>query len=333
MRVATGETAATEKRGPSDGAGSNPAMWASMRSLAYLLLLVTALSWSGNSIAGRFAAGSVSPEVLTTLRWTIAVAVMLPFAWRHLRNDWSVLRANWKRLAVLGACGFTIFNVLLYSSLERTTAINVVLVQAALPALVFAFNYLVNGRQTVPLQIVGFTLSLAGVGLVVLGSGEGVASVGMGELLALAAVVLYAGYTVALDDRPQAHWLGQLFVMGCAAWVVSLPFLAWDVLSGSANWPDDRAGIVVTIYAGVFPALIAQACFIRGIALIGANRAGLMVNLVPILGTLLAVVLLGEAFRWYHAAALILAMGGIALAEWAVARRETEGAAVPEPAE
>ena len=304
-----------------------------MRSLAYLLLLITALSWAGNSIAGRFAAGSVSPEVLTMLRWTIAIVVMLPFAWPYLRNDREVLVAHWKRLAVLGACGFTIFNVLLYSSLERTTAINVVLVQAALPALVFAINYAVNGRQTVPLQIVGFAMSLAGVGLVVLGSGEGVGSIGMGELLALAAVVLYAGYTVALDDRPQAHWLGQLFVMGCAAWIVSLPFLAWDVLSGSANWPDDMQGLSVTLYAGLFPALIAQACFIRGISMIGANRAGLMVNLVPILGTLLAVVLLGEAFRWYHAAALALAMGGIALAEWAVARKERGGDAVAQPAE
>ena len=302
-----------------------------MRLLAYTLLLVTALSWAGNSIAGRFAAGSVSPEVLTTLRWTLAVLVMLPFAWGHLRNDGAILRESWKRLAILGACGFTIFNVLLYSALERTTAINVVLVQAALPAVVFAMNYLVNGRQTVPLQIVGFALSLIGVGLVVLGSGGGSAAIGMGELLALAAVILYSGYTVGLDDRPHAHWLGQLFVMACSAWLVSMPFLLWDVLSGSANWPDDLGGIGATIYAGLFPALIAQACFIKGVSMIGANRAGLMVNLVPVLGTLLAVVLLGEAFRWYHGAALVLAMGGIALAEWAVARREAGPA--PAPAE
>ena len=303
-----------------------------MRFFAYLLLLITALSWAGNSVAGRFAAGSVSPEILTTLRWTLAIAVMAPFAWRYVRADWPVLRANWRRLTILGACGFTVFNVLLYSSLEHTTAINVVLVQASLPALVFAINYAVNGRQTVPLQVVGFVLSLVGVSLVVLGGGEGLSAVGLGEMLALAAVVLYAGYTVGLDDRPDAHWLGQLFVMSCAAWVVSLPFLAWNVLSGTANWPDDPQGIAVTIYAGIFPALVAQACFIKGISIIGANRAGLMVNLVPVLGTLLAVVLLGEAFRWYHGAALALAMGGIALAEWAVSRREA-GTEAPAPAE
>ena len=299
-----------------------------MRSLAYLLLAITAFSWAGNAIAGRVAAGAVSPMTLTTLRWSVAVLAVLPFAWPYLKRDAPLLRASWKPIVALGACGFTLFNVLLYSSLEIATAINIVLIQAGLPAIIFGLNFLVFHRTVVPLQIVGFALSLAGVALVMLGGGDALGGIGLGELLGLLAVIVYASYTVGLSAKPHVHWLSLLAAMAAAALVVSLPFTAWEALSGNANWPDGPRGWGVVVYAGLFPALIAQACFIRAIDMIGSNRAGMVVNVVPVLGTTMAVLFLGEAFRWHHGAALVLTMGGIALAEWA-ASRASEGEAVP----
>ena len=281
----------------------------------YALLAITCVSWAGNSIAGRMAAGGVSPMVLTSLRWLGAVALLLALAGPHLRRDWPLLRANWVRLALLGAVGFALFNAFLYSALARTTAMNVVLIQAAIPAVVFGFSFALFGQRVAWLQIVGFLVSLAGVALVVAGSGGGAVAVGAGEWLILGGVVVYALYTACLRLKPDVHWLSALSAMGFAALVVSLPFLAWEVGTGEANWPSSGREWAVVAYAAVFPALVAQACYMRAVDRIGANRAGMFVNLLPATGAVLAALVLGEAFGWREALALGLGLGGIALAE------------------
>lgn len=281
----------------------------------YALLAITCVSWAGNSIAGRMAAGAVSPMVLTGLRWLGAVLILAALAGPHLRRDWPLIRAGWMRLALLGALGFALFNVLLYSALARTTAMNVVLIQAAIPAVVFGFSFALFGQRIVWLQVLGFLVSIAGVALVVAGSGGGALAVGSGEWLILGGVVVYALYTACLRLKPDVHWMSALAVMGLAALLTSLPFLAWEVAAGAANWPSDAREWAVVGYAAVFPALVAQACYISAVERIGANRAGMFVNLLPVTGAVLAALILGEAFGWREALALGLGLGGIALAE------------------
>ena len=289
--------------------------------LAYALLLATCFSWAGNSIAGRMAAGEVSPLLLVTLRWGLAIALVLPFAWRHLRDDRAMIAAHWLQFAGLGILGFTIFNTLLYTALSVTTAVNVVLIQAAMPALIFAINFALYRTRVVALQMVGFAISIVGVGIVVLGGGGGLGAVGLGEAIMVLGALVYACYTVAVAAKPKVHWLSSITVMGAFALLASLPLAGWEVASGRAIWPSDAFDWSVVLYTALFPSLIAQVCFMRGVDLIGSNRAGLFVNLVPVMGTLMAVVILGEAFGVHHALALALAMGGVALAEWGARRR------------
>ncbi|TGT37142.1 EamA family transporter, partial [Mesorhizobium sp. M8A.F.Ca.ET.167.01.1.1] len=88
-----------------------------MHRAAYLLLLSTMLLWGGNSVAGKLAVGHVSPMTLVFLRWVLAVLIMLPVGWRTFREDWPELRRHWLLVAGLGACGFTVFNVIFYTAL------------------------------------------------------------------------------------------------------------------------------------------------------------------------------------------------------------------------
>ena len=281
----------------------------------YVLLTITCLSWAGNTIAGRLAAGGVSPMVLTTLRWLGAVLILAALAGPHLRRDWPAIRAGWRSLALLGALGFALFNFFLYNALARTTAMNVVLIQAAIPAVVFGFSFALFGQRIAWLQAVGFLVSLAGVGLVVAGSGGGALAVGAGEWLILAGVVAYALYTACLRVKPDVHWMSALAVMAAAALATSLPLLGWEVARGAANWPSSGGEWALVAYAAVFPALVAQSCYMRAVDRIGANRAGMFVNLLPATGAVLAALVLGEAFGWREALALALGLGGIALAE------------------
>ena len=128
------------------------------------------------------------------------------------------------------------------------------------------------------------------------------------------ACLFYAAYTLALRGRPNVSALGLFAVMAGVAFATSLPLLAWDVLYGDFFWPTPK-GLVILLYVALFPSLISQIFFIRGVELIGPARAGLFVNLMPVLGAIMSIVFLGEAFALYHILALGLVLAGICIAE------------------
>lgn len=284
---------------------------------AYFLLCLTTLFWGGNAVASRLAVGHVSPMLLTTLRWVIGASLLFVFARKHLKRDWPAMRRQLPLLIALGALGFTGFNAVFYSSAQYTSAINLAIEQGAIPMVIFLANFILFRMRVTLLQMVGFLLSLVGVALV---ASHGDFSrlleldVNFGDALMLVAVVLYAGYSVGLKVKPDVHWLSLMFILSLFALVASLPLLAWEVASDRMIAPDLQ-GAMVLIYAALFPSILAQTLFIRGNELIGGNRAGLFINLVPIFGTLLSIVILGEDFFLYHALALMLVLGGIWLAE------------------
>lgn len=295
---------------------------------AYVLLLLTTLFWGGNAVAGKFAVGHVSPMMLNTLRWGVASLVLLVIARRRLAQDWPAIRRNLPLLFALGAAGFTLFNAAMYSALVFTSAINVSIEQAGMPMLIFVANFVLYRIGVAPGQIVGFTVSLVGVALTAAhGDLSRLAEldVNRGDLIMLAGVVAYAGYTVALRYKPAIHWQSAVLALSVAALVTSLPFAAWEWSAGDAV-PPDAAGWGIVLYTAIFPSILAQAFYIRGVELIGGNRAGLFVNMVPIFGTLLSVVLLGEAFHLHHAIALAMVLGGIWLAEHSGRKRAARNA-------
>lgn len=296
-----------------------------MHGRAYIFLLLTTLFWGGNSIAGKLAVGQISPMLLTAGRWGLAFAVMLAIGWPRLRQDWPLVRKHWLMLFLLGMLGFTVFNVALYSALVFTTAINVSIEQAGIPMLIFLLNFLLFRLKASWGQIVGLCLSLLGV---VLTASHGQLSrllaldLNLGDVLMLGAILVYSGYTVALRFKPAIHWHSLMIVLTGIAFISTLPFVAGEFAIGAGIVPGAQ-GWMILFYVVVFPSLLAQVLYIRGVELIGANRAGLFINLVPIFGTLLSIMLLGEEFHLYHAIALALVFGGIALAEYSGRRFET----------
>lgn len=289
-----------------------------MQNTVYILLLLTTLFWGGNAIAGKLAVGHISPFLLTTLRWVLAVAVLIPFAARPLRQDWPVVKRNLPILAGLGVLGFTLFNAAFYMALNFTSAINVSIEQAAIPMVIIALNFLLFRIRATWLQVVGFVLSLIGIALT---ASHGDLSrlaeldLNIGDLLMILAVLFYGAYTVALRFRPEIHWLSTITVLAISALLGSLPFVAWEHLTDRLILPDTQ-GWLVAAYTALFPSILAQALYIRGNEIIGANRAGLFVNLVPIFGTLLSIAILGEPFQRHHAIAIALVFCGIWLAEY-----------------
>ena len=288
-----------------------------MHRTAYLLLLLTTLFWGGNAVAGKLAVGHISPFLLTSFRWGIAAVVLGLIGYRRLRRDWLVVRRNLLLLFALGTTGFALFNATMYSALYHTSAINVSIEQAAIPMFIFLANFLLFRTGVTWIQLGGFALTIIGV-MITAGNGDfarlAALEVNYGDALMLLAIVFYGGYTVALRFKPQMHWQSLMVVLVTSAFISSVPFSLYEWHSGTITIPDFQ-GWLVALYAGIFPSILSQAFYIRGVEIIGANRASIFINLVPIWGTLLSIVVLGEIFHLHHAIALALVMGGIWIAE------------------
>jgi drug/metabolite transporter (DMT)-like permease len=284
---------------------------------AYIILCITTLIWGGNTVAGKMAVGHVSPMMLTGLRWVIACTVLLIFAAPQVRRDFPAIRRNWLLLLGYGTVGFTAFNAFLYSALQYTSAINAVIEQAGIPMVIFVMNYVLFRTTFSLAQIAGFTLTLGGVALTAShGDLTTLLSLDLnqGDAMMMAAVLVYAGYTVALRFKPEIHWKSLIAISALGALISSIPLVIWEFSTGRMIWPDMQ-GWVIVAYAGLLPSLVSQILYVRGVELIGPNRAGLFINTIPIFGTLLSITLIGEALQTFHIAAMGLVLVGIAVAE------------------
>ena len=291
-----------------------PRLWSN----AYLLLAATALMWGGNAVASRLAIGEISPMMLTCLRW-LGVCLVLPVIYRRdIAASWPVIRAHAVQILVLALVGFSAFNGLMYVAAYSTTAINIGIIQGAIPVLVLLGALLVYRTPVSTLQITGVVVTLLGVFVIATKGDVSVLKTlafNSGDILMLVGCVFYAAYTLALRKRPPMPPMVFFTALAAAALFWSIGLLVWEIRAGQAVWPGAK-GLAILGYVTLCPSLFAQVFFMRGVELIGPGRAGIFVNLVPVFGAILAVLILGEIFAMYHAAALALVLCGIALSEW-----------------
>jgi drug/metabolite transporter (DMT)-like permease len=292
-------------------------MPAAANSNAYLLLFFTMTFWGGNAVAGRIGAAEASPVTLTMLRWVFACSICFLMAHKQIRADWPALKRNWPVLFALGSIGFAGFNLMYYWALHHTTALNVAIIQAVLPLMIVGLNFIFFAQRLRWVQMLGVLITMFGAAIIVahgdLGSLLSLAF-NQGDLIMLGALALYAIYTVGLRFKPNLHWLSIVFGLSLGALLTVAPFFAAELLWGDPRWPGIDGWLVVA-YIAIFPSLIAQSCFIRAVELVGPNRAGAFVNLTPVMGSLLAILILGERLEIYHVVALLLVFAGLAVVE------------------
>ncbi|ACG79377.1 conserved hypothetical protein [Phenylobacterium zucineum HLK1] len=258
-------------------------------------------------------AGEVPPVALSFWRWALALVLVTPLAWPHLKRDLPELKRRWRTLAALSALGVATFGVLLYYGLQTTTALNSVVMQAAIPPLVMLFGWLGLGDRVGRWQVAGVALSLVGVlAVVTRGRPWDLLHLGLnpGDGLILVGVVFYAIYSLVLRRRPQVHALSLLFATFAIALVLLAPLYLIEIAAGRriVVSPESLAGIA---YVAVFPSFLSYLFYNRGVELSGAARASQYLHVQPLFGAVLAVLLLGESFRLHHAAGLVLILAGI----------------------
>jgi drug/metabolite transporter (DMT)-like permease len=282
----------------------------------YLLLCITALCWAGNAIVGRLAAGHIPPVTLSFLRWSLAFLLILPFAWKHMVRDWAAIRGRLGTMIVLSITGIGAFNTLQYWALEHTQALNTLLLQSAAPLVVALWSLILLGVRLTPMQACGVLLSLAGV-LVILLHGDLTTlsniAFNKGDLIFTVALVIFALYSVLTLKRPQIHGLSFVgFTFGCGA-ACLIPLLIWELYARPVM-RIDTANLLTLAYVALFPSTLAYLCFNRGVQLIGANRAAPFFHVVPVFGTVMSIVFLGEHPQAFHFIGFALVLAGVFVA-------------------
>ncbi|KPF90223.1 multidrug DMT transporter permease [Rhodopseudomonas sp. AAP120] len=282
----------------------------------YLLLSLTSLFWAGNIVLGRAVAGHIPPVTLSCVRWIGAMLLMLPVAWPHLRRDWRKLRGHWKLMVVLSATGFAINNVLSYWGLQYTQALNALLMQSSGPLFVALWSLLLFGVRLTWMQAIGIGLSLLGVLTIILrGDFAALAQVefNRGDLMVAGALCAFGMYSALMPKRPATHPLSLIIVTTAGGALLLLPLAIWEFAAGvrpSADWVT----ITSLAYVVIFPSALAYLCFNRGVALIGPNRSAPFLHLMPVFGSVMAIVLLGEKPELFHLAGYAMVIAGVFIA-------------------
>jgi drug/metabolite transporter (DMT)-like permease len=293
---------------------SDPVRW--LNNQPYLLLSLTALFWAGNIVLGRYVAGHVPPMTLSCVRWIGAFFMLLPFAWPHLARDWPVLRTRLPLMIGLSATGFAINNALSYWALQYTQALNALLIQSSGPLFVALWSLTLFGVRLTWAQLAGIAISLAGVLTIILGGDlTALAHIrfNKGDIMLAGALMSFGLYSALMPRRPVTHQLSLItFTTGCGA-LLLLPFAIWEYSTGF-TLKFDTATITSVIYVVVFPSALAYLFFNRGIALIGPNRAAPFFHLMPVFGSAMAILLLGEQPRLFHLIGYALVLAGILIA-------------------
>jgi drug/metabolite transporter (DMT)-like permease len=292
---------------------------------AFLLLAFASLCWSGNHIVGRAIAGHVPPVAVSVARWLLPMLVIVLIAREHLARDWPAIRSGWRIMLFFGLAGGTVFGMLQYLALNYTTALNVSVLNSLGPVFIVAAGALVYRDRLTWMQGFGIAVSLLGV-LVIVTRADLAALLGLsfnlGDLLIVLNQAIWAFYSIFLRKKPDIHWLSFMFVLAVISTVTTIPLAVIEHLGGArlhADWIT--AGAIV--FVGIFPSLLAFASWNRGVALIGTNRAGPFLHLIPLYSVLLATFLLGEHLMAFHALGFALIVAGV----WLAARRRDAPAA------
>ena len=284
---------------------------------AYIFLILTTLFWSGNFIVGKAASlFEIPPFTLNFYRWTFAWLILAPFTLSEIIKKKDLILENIRLIAILGITSITIFNSIVYYSLNFTQVISGVLMISTIPVMIIVFCWVFNIEKTNAHQIFGVIFSLLGVVVIITKADLEILvnlNFNKGDLWMVIAMFSWAMYSALLKKKKlELSQLALLQTIISAGLIFLLP--AYMIEFALGNRVNIHLPFVLTLtYVVLFPGLAAFIFWIKGISIIGANRSGIFLHLMPIFSTILAIIIFKEKFMIYHLIGAILIVTGIIL--------------------
>jgi len=289
----------------------------SKNTTAYIFLIFATLFWSGNFIVGKVASlFEIPPFTLNFYRWSFAWLILAPFSLKEILQKKNYILKDIKLILILGITSITVFNSIVYYSLNFTQVISGVLMISTIPVMIIFFCWILKIEKTNFFQILGVIFSLLGVVVIVTKADLGELlnlNFNKGDLWMVVAMFSWAMYSALLRKKNfELSQISFLQIIISAGLIFLLPAYLIELALGyrtSIHLPF----ILTLTYVVLFPGLASFIFWIKGISIIGSNRSGIFLHLMPIFSTLMAIIIFKEKFMNFHFIGAVFIIIGIVL--------------------
>ena len=284
---------------------------------AYIFLIFATLFWSGNFIVGKAASlYEIPPFTLNFYRWTFAWLILAPFTLKEIFQKIEYILENLKLILILGITSITIFNSIVYYSLNFTQVINGVLMISTIPVMIIFFSWIFKIEKTNFYQILGVIFSLLGVMVIVTKADLDKLlnlNFNKGDLWMVVAMLSWAMYSALLRKKKfELSQISLLQTIISAGLILLLPAYLIEMSLGYRL--NIHLPFILTLsYVVLFPGLASFFFWIKGISIIGSNRSGIFLHLMPIFSTIMAILIFKEKFMVFHFIGAVLIITGVVL--------------------
>lgn len=265
--------------------------------MGYFYALLATLFWSGNAIAARFLAESVPPIGVSFWRWAVALIICVPATYPAFRRNIPAAKEHWRYLLILAFLGVALFNTLLYTAAQTTTAFNIAVIATTTPVIILIFSFIFAKERLSKLGLGGFFLAAFGIILLVT-NGRPVSilhmDVAVGDVIMLAASGIFAGYTVLVRRKPPEITINtMIFTTFVAGFLMLLPlYIVQELFFTPVTFGAPQ--VAGFIYIGLFASFASFMFWNRSVVMIGASRAAAVYYSLPVFTGILGIVMLGE---------------------------------------
>ncbi|MGB5866407.1 MAG: DMT family transporter [Arcobacteraceae bacterium] len=280
----------------------------------YFLLILCVLFWSGNFVLGRYIKDDITPIELAFFRWFFVVIIVSPIFIVRFKNIMSVFKKHYLILLFLAGLGISLYNTILYIALSYTTSTNALIINSIVPILILFLSFVILKQRILVHQTFGIVLSTIGVIFLVLkGDFSNILKLhfNQGDLLIIISAISWAVYSICVKFRPKELNNFEFFttIVFCG-FLLLLPFYLYQGYSFHHQIEVLEKNYLAFFYISVFTSCLSYYFWHYGIDHIGASKTGQFVHLMPIFGTILAYIFLGERLMHYHIlGALAIALG------------------------
>ena len=285
---------------------------------AYLMLVLASIFWAGNFIVGKFAFfENIPPFSLVFFRWLTVWFILLPFTYKEILNNKNNILNNFSLLLLLGLTSVGLFNSFVYISLNYTQVINASLFNTAIPAAIILFCFLFKIENTNSYQLAGLIISVIGVFAIITRLDLNILltlSFNIGDIWMICAVFCWGIYSAFLKKLKLKISLLSLVHILCSCGLIFLfpqflyEYSQSDIINVNKNF------LYCLIYLALFPSIGSYYCWTGAVSIIGPNRAGIFLMLIPLFSAVMAIFFFKEEFQAYHFIGSIFVIIGLFLA-------------------
>lgn len=282
----------------------------------YILLALCVLFWSGNFVLGRFIKSDIQPIELAFFRWFFVLLFVFPtLFFIDLKKMFRIFKENIFIMSLLSLLGITIYNTVLYLALQTTTATNALLINSSTPIIIIVYSYLILKTNISKIQIIGVIISTLGVLFLVL-KGDLLSVLTLkftqGDIWIIVCANLWALYSVLLRFKPKGLKNIEMFISFVVlGFIFLLPVYLYQGYSLEQEINQIKDHWYFFLYISLFTSVASYYFWHLGIDTIGAHETGQFTHLMPLFGSLLAFIFLGESLQGYHMMGAVLIAIGI----------------------